>query len=466
MRDVDRENNLASLQVVFTPDLILNATSLASSDPGSGPVLLNVTVWNDGDCAAENVTLTASDGAAAANGTVCGRGVIAAISPGESSVLQLEANLSAGLHTVSVRAENGGPEIDCSNNLAQTTISVVRVPVANFTAAFTGTGRVQFTDRSTNTPTVWLWDFGDGTTSDAQHPLHTYATDGTYTVGLTVCNEFGFDETVRADAVVVTGVGGPVTAAGDADVYSGTVPLTVQFTDRSSGGPTAWCWSFGDGNISNEQHPAHVYTEEGNYSVSLIVRNATYEDICTLENQITVWTGLTATFEANVTSGVSPLTVAFRDLSTGGPESWLWAFGDNATSTEQHPTHTYTAAGAYTVNLTVTNADGSDTCEGYITVLDPMHVGLGNAKAENGAVTEAYLTISNATAIGAADLDLTYDPSVVTVDSVSSTANSNISTTRTASPASVSSIRLVGAVTCRSAPSCSTPPASRATPAC
>jgi len=384
MQDADRENNQASQQVVFTPDLILNAISLASSDPGSGPVLLNVTVWNDGDCAAENVTLTATDGAAAANGTICGTGVISAISPGESSVLQLEANLSAGLHTVSVRAENGGPEIDCSNNLAQTTISVVRVPVANFTATITGTGRVQFTDRSTNTPTVWLWDFGDGTTSDAQHPLHTYATDGTYMVGLTVCNEFGSDETVRADAVVVTGVGGPVTAAGDADVYSGTVPLTVQFTDRSSGGPTAWCWSFGDGTTSDAQHPVHAYTEEGNYSVSLLVRNGTYEDTCTLESHIMVQPGLAAAFDANVTSGVAPLTVRFTDTSSGNPTAWLWTFGDGNTSTDQNPTHTYTAPGNYTVSLAVNGGEGAYTRPAYIMVT-PVLFGDAN---EDGVVNQ------------------------------------------------------------------------------
>ncbi|MFN2418754.1 MAG: DNRLRE domain-containing protein, partial [Candidatus Limnocylindria bacterium] len=57
----------------------------------------------------------------------------------------------------------------------------------------------------------------------------------------------------------------------------------------------------------------------------------------------------------------APLTVAFTDTSTGGATAWAWNFGDGVTSTEQHPTHTYTAAGSYTVKLTVTNAAGSDT---------------------------------------------------------------------------------------------------------
>ncbi|WP_164913616.1 lectin like domain-containing protein [Methanoculleus taiwanensis] len=68
-----------------------------------------------------------------------------------------------------------------------------------------------------------------------------------------------------------------------------------------------------------------------------------------------------ANFTANVTAGTAPLAVRFTDLSTGSPTSWNWTFGDGAASTEQHPAHTYTVAGVYTVNLTVTNADGNDS---------------------------------------------------------------------------------------------------------
>lgn len=77
-----------------------------------------------------------------------------------------------------------------------------------------------------------------------------------------------------------------------------------------------------------------------------------------------------AAFTANITSGPAPLTVQFTDISTGAPIEWAWEFGDGATSTEQHPVHTYTTAGAYTVNLTVTNGYDSDetSITDYITV--------------------------------------------------------------------------------------------------
>ena len=63
----------------------------------------------------------------------------------------------------------------------------------------------------------------------------------------------------------------------------------------------------------------------------------------------------------------------FSDLSTGAPTSWSWTFGDGGTSTQQNPSHTYTAAGTYDVSLTVSNTEGNDslTQTGYITVTEP-----------------------------------------------------------------------------------------------
>jgi len=68
-----------------------------------------------------------------------------------------------------------------------------------------------------------------------------------------------------------------------------------------------------------------------------------------------------AQFEATPLTGDIPLEVFFTDLSQNNPESWQWDFGDGENSTEQNPIHTYNDAGAYSVSLTVTNPDGSDT---------------------------------------------------------------------------------------------------------
>ncbi|TMF06147.1 MAG: PKD domain-containing protein, partial [Chloroflexi bacterium] len=80
-----------------------------------------------------------------------------------------------------------------------------------------------------------------------------------------------------------------------------------------------------------------------------------------------------ASFNGSPTNGVAPLTVNFTDTSTGQPASWAWNFGDSGTSTAQNPSHQYTAAGTYSVSLTVSNSLGSNTLTktSYITVTPP-----------------------------------------------------------------------------------------------
>ena len=180
---------------------------------------------------------------------------------------------------------------------------------------------------------------------------------------------------VNADAAI--GSTGPVapTAAFSGTPTSGDYPLTVDFTDASSGSPTGWSWTFGDGGASTAQNPSHTYTAAGTYSVSLTVANAEGSDSLTMTNYITVTAPPppTAAFSGSPTSGTYPLTVAFADASTGSPTSWAWTFGDGGTSTAQNPSHTYNAVGVYTVSLTVTNDFGTDTATmtDYVTVTEP-----------------------------------------------------------------------------------------------
>src|SRR5690606_34772012 len=78
-------------------------------------------------------------------------------------------------------------------------------------AAFTATPRtimfgqtVQFTDQSTNNPTAWNWDFGDGGSSTLQNPSHTYSTEGSYTVSLTSSNSLGSNVNIKTNYITVT----------------------------------------------------------------------------------------------------------------------------------------------------------------------------------------------------------------------------------------------------------------------
>jgi PKD repeat protein len=249
-------------------------------------------------------------------------------------------------------------------------------PTANFSGAPTSGSSpltVAFTDTSTGGPTSWAWDFGDpgsgaANGSTLQNPSHTYNADGTYTVKLTATNANGF--TTKTLTNYVTVLTAP-TANFSGAPTSGAGPLTVSFTDSSTGAPTSWSWNFGDpgsgsANTSALQNPSHTYNADGMYTVSLTASNAAGPNTKTLIGYITVATGPTANFSGTPTTGPSPLDVSFTDASTGNPTSWSWDFGDPGSgsdnaSTLQNPSHTYHVDGTYTVTLTASNTNGFTT---------------------------------------------------------------------------------------------------------
>jgi agmatine deiminase len=99
-----------------------------------------------------------------------------------------------------------GGGVHCHTNDQPAASTIGTAPTADFSAAFTSGPAplpVQFTDLSTESPTVWGWSFGDGGTSSEQHPLHTYASEGTYTVTLTARSASGADTTIRTDYIAV-----------------------------------------------------------------------------------------------------------------------------------------------------------------------------------------------------------------------------------------------------------------------
>jgi len=174
----------------------------------------------------------------------------------------------------------------------------------------------------------------------------------------------------RACLDAIGGTGCDVVADFSGPPTSGCIPLTVSFTDASTGPVTSWSWDFGDGGSSTAENPSHQYTSPGNYTVSLTVTSATCNDTETKTSYIAVSDVVTANFSGTPTSGTAPLTVNFTDLSTGNPTSWSWNFGDGGSSASQNPSHIYTAEGTYSVTLTASNGCGSDieSKTGYITV--------------------------------------------------------------------------------------------------
>ena len=144
--------------------------------------------------------------------------------------------------------------------------------------------KVQFTDSSYGKIVSWLWDFGDSTASDKQHPMHTYPSSGTFTVSLTVSGPGGSHTETKKDYISILEL--PPVADFIADTTQGLIPLKIHFTDRSTGHVKIWYWDFGDGQISIDQHPTHVYQKADSFTVTLLVSGDSGADKKTRTNYI------------------------------------------------------------------------------------------------------------------------------------------------------------------------------------
>lgn len=225
---------------------------------------------------------------------------------------------------------------------------------------------VQFTDTS-NFASTWLWDFGDGTTSTQQNPVHVYANNGTYAVRLTVSYNGCIDSENKLAYITVSDAV-QFTFSGD-DQSACDAPHTVNFTDSTTAGASGYLWEFGDGNTSTSPDPTHTYTTEGSFNVSLTVYNSQgCANKKTLNSYINVHV-INAVFAIDSDNGCTPLTVHFTNSSTSNVPitSYQWIFGDGTSASTANPTHTYNIAGNFTPMLIITNADGcKDTAVGNL----------------------------------------------------------------------------------------------------
>ncbi|MCX6279818.1 MAG: PKD domain-containing protein [Bacteroidetes bacterium] len=278
---------------------------------------------------------------------------------------------ATGNQTVSVNYSNAS---GCnSTNPTLFNVSVNDRPFTDFIANNVCKGSpTTFTNQSTTafgTITTYLWEFGDGQTSQAEDPVHLYLNAGLYNVKLTVTNTAGCvkDTTKQANvwgkpnALFSYGVSN---CAGD----------SVQFTDLSTtvhGYINQWTWDFGDGSapvvipLQGNPNVKHRFLNSGTFNVKLTI---TTSDDCISQkiNPVSVAPRPLANF-AFSTASCALLPVQFTDLSqlNGGLPitSWIWNFGEPIsgianTSPLQNPVHVYQSGGIYSVKLIVTNANG------------------------------------------------------------------------------------------------------------
>ena len=167
-------------------------------------------------------------------------------------------------------------------------------PAANFEATIIDAcaGVVNFTDLSVNSPAEWLWDFGDGTTSTEQNPMHTFELGGLYEIMLTVSNPSG--STTLSQTIEINAIG--------AAIDLGNEPVLnepINFIAISPGAETFF-WNFGDGTTSSGQSVEHTFTAAGVYFVRLTVTNTS-----NCVNQIFITINISTTAVQEIVSNLS-----------------------------------------------------------------------------------------------------------------------------------------------------------------
>ena len=222
----------------------------------------------------------------------------------------------------------------------------------------------------TTSGTSYFWDFGDGTTSTDENPIHLYAISGWYYVCLTIMDSTNNCYDTYCDYLNIVVAGG---SGCQASFWSspGWNPNSFEFFDISSGNASNWLWDFGDGNTSTQQNPVHTYSATGSgfYLVCLTITE--YDPI----TQALICTD-TYCDSIYLTTPPSSCTASFfgQDLgnneaiftNTSYPQSGLMStvdidYGDGTIgySISSAVNHTYTIAGTYYVCVTVTKYDAS-----------------------------------------------------------------------------------------------------------
>jgi PKD repeat protein len=243
---------------------------------------------------------------------------------------------------------------NCTNTKT-ITITVMPVPVPGFTPAwytqvYNGAGNTNTFTNTTNAGTWnWSWRFGDGGTSAAQNPSHTYTNIGSYDVWLKVSNANCSDSTMKTVQVV------PIPPVAKFDtVPSGCAPLYVSLNNTSLNVDTpgtTYLWDFGDGSPTvNVKNPTYTYFTAGTYRITLVVTGP-YGDQSMYSQVVNAYASPRAYFE------VTPMTVYVNDEKvrcfnlSQGAEWYVWEFGDGDTSRVKDPFHKYMEEGVFDITL-------------------------------------------------------------------------------------------------------------------
>ncbi len=249
-------------------------------------------------------------------------------------------------------------------------------PTANFTFANDSCEApctITFTNTSQNAAS-FIWDFGDGSTSEDRDPNHLYENSGTFTVTLiaknldNVSDDTSFVVTILDPSTISTLTASFEETTGFRD---GTVPDTICFRNTSQNA-TSFLWDFGDGNTSDSSQDTvcHIYRSNGSFNVKLVARNDTEVDSFTALFSIDTPLPV-ADFTIGNNNCTAPCTITFTNTSENAT-NFSWDLGDSNNSIVENPQHIYSLAGTYSVTLTASNDVGNSSITKDVVIQSPL----------------------------------------------------------------------------------------------
>ncbi|MCA0237608.1 MAG: PKD domain-containing protein [Bacteroidetes bacterium] len=354
--------------VVYAVPGVYSVTLIASNSAGadttlqSGVVVVNGAPTAEFTFSSNNLTTTFSN--ASVNATSYswnfGDGSPASTQAGPTHTFAAD-----GSYLVTLTASNA-----CGSHVITHIIVVTSPPTAAFSAAQTsgcGPLTVAFTNQSSSNATSFQWSFPGGSPASSilPNPTVMYNAPGTYTVMLTASNAAGAHVVSQTGYITIL----PLPTAFFEPHVAGA---GVAFTNGSQNGQS-YFWNFGDpgsaNNTSTEAEPAHQYSQDGDYTVTLTVMNNC--GASSLSQIVHIATPPTASYHI-ASSGplCSPVSIQFESTSSDNTTSYEWVFegGSPASSSDKDPQVTWSEPGTYVVSLTAMNATGSSTYSDTIEV--------------------------------------------------------------------------------------------------
>ncbi len=256
-----------------------------------------------------------------------------------------------GTYTVCLAVSN-----DCYSDSICNTV-IICDPNLKASFLYTPNGfTYSFVNASTGSNSV-IWDFGDGSSSSVNNPIHTYSTPGIYVVCQTIADACTTNTTCDTLRVCMD-----TTKAAYSFGNGGN--SIIKFNNKSQFA-TSYLWDFGDGGFSTSANPSHYYSGFGKYYVCLIATGNCFSDTLCDTLHVCSDPGY-ANFK--YTQSFNPMSIQFQSLSKNA-QSYFWDFDNGTTSTNASAFVTYSFARIYHVCLTI-----QDSCGVYDTLCHDVNL--------------------------------------------------------------------------------------------